>query len=74
MQILVENLGVEVVVSNQWNHMDGIVKICIRAMDPLSKVAQKTAACDLIHVLGEKLKEAAEHIVPAYQVCLADYF
>ncbi len=62
----------EVVVSDQWNHMDGIVKICIRAMDPLSKVAQKTAACDLINVLGEKLKEAAEHVVPAYQVCTFD--
>lgn len=59
-------------VSDQWNHMDGIVKICIRAMDPLSKVAQKTAACDLINVLGEKLKEAAEHVVPAYQVCTVD--
>ena len=57
------------VVSNQWNHLDGIVKICIRAMDPLSKVVQKTAACDLINVLGEKLKEAAEHVVPTYQVC-----
>ena len=57
------------VVSDNWNHMDGIVKICIRAMDPMSKVAQKTAACDLIAVIGERLREAAEHVVPAYQVC-----
>ena len=48
--------------------MDGIVKICIRAMDPMSKVAQKSAGCDLIAIIGDSLKEAAEHIVPAYQV------
>lgn len=58
--------------SDQWNHLDGLVKICItRAMDPLSKVAQKTAACDLIQLLGERLKEAAEHVVPAYQVSIS---
>jgi hypothetical protein len=62
-------MGIEVVIGGgQWNHMDGIVNICIRAMDPLSKVAQKAAACDLIATLATRLKEAAEHVVPAYQV------
>jgi len=67
-QLLIENLGIRVVVSDHYDHMDGIVKLCLRATGPLAKVPQKKAACDLIACLGENLKLAAEHVVPVYQV------
>jgi hypothetical protein len=37
-------------------------------MQPNSRLPQKVAACELLTCLGERLREAAEHVVPAYQV------
>ena len=68
MKLLVENLGIRIIVSDQYDHMDGVIKLCMRATGPLSKVPQKKAACDLLACLGENLKVAAEHAVPAYHV------
>ena len=69
-QLLVENLGIRVLVSDGWDHLDGLIKICIRATGATSKIAQKKGACDLIATLGENLKLAAEHVVPSYEVSL----
>ncbi len=57
------------VIHDQWNHLDGLIKISFKAISGLSaKVPQKIAACELIAALGENLKEAAELVVPTYQV------
>lgn len=66
--LLIQTLGVRIVVSNQWNHLDGLFKACFKAMAPSARVPQKVAACELIAYLGESLREAAEHVVLAYQV------
>lgn len=56
------------VLSDNWDYLDGVINLCIRATGPTSKIGQKKAACDLIAVLGEHLKLAAEHVVPSFQV------
>ena len=65
---LIQNLGVKIVISNQWNHLDGLMKTCFKALLANSKLPQKIAACEMIACLGERLKDAAEHVVPAYHV------
>ncbi len=70
LQTLIERLGIRVAVSEQWNHMNGLVRLCTKATGPLSKASQKRAAYDLIAVLGESLQVAAEHVVPAFAVSL----
>lgn len=67
-QALIERLGIRVVVSETYNHLDGLVKLCHKATGPLSKPPQKRAAYDLIAVLGENLQVAAESVVPAFYV------
>ncbi|MFN9909813.1 MAG: hypothetical protein ACK56F_27465, partial [bacterium] len=52
----------------KYDHLDKIVNLFIRATGPKSKIGQKKAACDLIAVLGEQLKEVAEHVMPTYHV------
>jgi len=54
-QTLIERLGIRVVVTEHYNHMDGLVKLCLKATGQLSKPPQKRAAYDLIAVLGENL-------------------
>jgi hypothetical protein len=66
--LLITTLGLRVAVSTQWNHLDGLFKVAFKAMQPGTRIPQKVAACELITVLGERLREAAEHVVPAYQV------
>lgn len=67
-QALIERLGIRVIVSETYNHLDGLVKICHKATGPLSKPPQKRAAYELIAVLGENLQVAAESVVPAFYV------
>jgi hypothetical protein len=66
--LLITTLGLRVAVSTQWNHLDGLFKVAFKAMQPSTRIAQKVAACELVATLGERLREAAEHVVPAYQV------
>ena len=68
--LLLKTLGMRIAVSPHWNHLDGLFKAAFKAMAPNTRVPQKVAACELIQCLGENLREAAEHVVPAYQVSI----
>ena len=57
-------MGIEVILSETYDHLDGLIKLCTKATGPTSKAPQKKAACDLIATLGEHLKMAAENVVP----------
>ena len=65
---LIQTLGIRIVVSSTSNHLDGLLKVAFKAMQPTARQPQKIAACELLSCLGDQLREAAEHVVPAYQV------
>lgn len=69
--LLIQAYGVRIVINDQWNHLDGLIKVCFKAISgQAAKLPQKIAACDLIAALGEHLRDAAELVVPTYQVFL----
>lgn len=49
--------------------VDGLVNLCVKVINTQANaVFHKKAACDLLTILGENLKDFADTIVPTYQV------
>lgn len=67
LKLLIETLGVRIIVSDDCDFMAGIIKLLLRATGSTAKPPQKKSACDVIKVLGDNLRIAAEHVVPIYQ-------
>ncbi|CDW90985.1 UNKNOWN [Stylonychia lemnae] len=60
---LIQTLGIRVA----QDHVEGLVNISIKVIgSQASTVFQKKAACDLLNILGEHLKDSAAHVVPSY--------